>query len=212
MGADVGARLGTETFFSKSKWSQGIETDKEHVKDDESNSERSGCAPDACYDRTEHSSIIIPCRHRGVRWCRLFLSRMSVIWVMMDVSLRPFSFFRFCCCCCFVFLFLCCCGCGRVGDGSCRRCVSIVCIFANCSSPCAFENTASSSSCFSCMTTRSRIIVVFHVVLLVTAHNLSYYICRTLIHVFNDVLSCCRKFLELEGSIGFGCDHDHDLY
>ena len=36
------------------------------------------------------------------------------------------------------------------------------------------ESTASSSSCVSCMTTRSHAIVVLHVVLHVTAHSLSY--------------------------------------
>ena len=34
--------------------------------------------------------------------------------------------------------------------------------------------------------------------------------CRRLIHFFVDLLSFC--VVELEGSIGFGCDHDHALH
>ena len=39
---------------------------------------------------------------------------------------------------------------------------------------CVRENTASSSSCVSCMPTNSHAIVMIHVVLLVTVHSLSY--------------------------------------
>ena len=77
---------------------------------------------------------------------------------------------------------------------------------------CIRECTASSSSCVSCMTTRGHTIFAFHIVLfgVVTVFRLCFF-CRPLIHLFNYfvLLSYCLVPVELEGSIGFVCDHDH---
>ena len=65
--------------------------------------------------------------------------------------------------------------------------------------------TASSSSCLTCMTTRSHIIVAFHVVLFGDcSQSFVSVFYRPLFHFFNDLHSCCLVLVELEGSIGFG--------
>ena len=62
------------------------------------------------------------------------------------------------------------------------------------------------------MTTRGHVIVVFHVVLFVTAHSLSYSLFVVHRFMFSTICSRINLCVELEVSIGFGCDHDHALY
>ena len=59
------------------------------------------------------------------------------------------------------------------------------------------ENIASSSDCVSSMTTHSHDIVVLHVVLVVTAHSLSYHFCHPLVHfskICSRIASCSSNF------------------
>ena len=69
---------------------------------------------------------------------------------------------------------------------------------------------------------RSRMYRVLLQMCLLYDHSLSYHLrvvtvlritfCRPMIHVSNYLLSYCLVPVELEGSTGFGCDHDHALY
>ena len=128
---------------------------------------------------------------------------------------KSFSFFL--CCCHFVSLLVRC-GCGRVGSERCRCCVACfaVCLLHNAHWPvtiCVREKIASSSNCALWLTTTSW---PYHRRVARSPFgdcSQSFVLFLSSIHSFvKDLLAYSLIFVEIEGSIRFGCDHDHALY